>query len=73
MSNLNPKTFSRIVVCAAVLLVPLMTYGSALLVYSQMNQVEAKHSQQPKAATKVALSRQDSEQIAAAIEIASRG
>lgn len=72
LNNLTPKTISRIAVFSAVLLAPLMTYGSAYLVYSQMDKVNTQHNEavQPKATTKVSLSRADSAQIAANIAIA---
>jgi len=75
MDSLTPKTIFRLAIVAAILLAPLMTYSSAFLVYSQMDKVNAKHSDavQTKTATKVNLSRADSLQIAAAIEIAERG
>ena len=72
LDKLRPKTISRIAVCAAILLAPLMTYGSAYLVYSQMDKVSTKQSEavQVKAPTKVSLSRADSAQIAANIALA---
>jgi len=73
--NLTPKTISRIAVCVALVLAPFMTYGAAFLVYGQMDKVNTHHNEavQPKTATKVKLSRADSEQIAAAIAIAHSG
>ena len=72
MSNLKHTTISRIAVCAALLMAPLMIYSAAFLVYGQIDQVNTTHSQnlQTKAPTKVSLSRTDSEQIAAAIALA---
>ena len=72
MSTLSPKAISRIAVVAAVVLTPLMVYSSAFLVNGQMARVNTAHTQavQPKTATKVGLSRADSEQIAAAIALA---
>jgi hypothetical protein len=80
MSILNPATIkhatiSRIAIAAALLLAPLMTYSAAYLVYGQMDQVTSTHSEaiQTKTATKVSLSRADSDLIAAAIAIAHSG
>ena len=72
MSSLTSKTISRLAICAALLLAPLMTYSAAYLVYGQMDKVDAKHSEaaQTKEAIKISLSRADSEQIAQAIAAA---
>ncbi len=73
LNNIKPKTISRIAICMAILLAPLMTYGSAYLLYSQIDEVSAKQTEAAKvikAPIKVSLSRADSAQIAANIEIA---
>lgn len=73
--NLTPRLISRIAICAALVLAPLMVSSAAYLVDSQMSEVKAKHAEsvQTKAATKVALSREDSAQIAQAIALANNG
>jgi len=70
--TLSPKAISRIAVCTALFLAPMMIYGSAYLVYGQIEKVNTTHNEavQAKTATKVSLSRSDSEQIAAAIALA---
>lgn len=73
LNNIKPKTISRIAVFMAILLAPLMTYGSAYLLYSQTDRFQTKQTEaviEMRVPTKVSLSRADSAQIAANIAIA---